>query len=136
MSYGITLHQQWPRRRQHCGADSAGVETVTPAPRNWRLCPLSEREEFFKKAGIALVGPAQTLPSGGFIYMDQRQAMKDLRSGLLPLTRQQLATVRQWAQNGGDILAVGDIVPLSFAWWSGANYSFIGTAKSEYLVAQ
>jgi len=27
---------------------------------------------------------------------------------------------------------VGDIVPLSFAWWSGANYSFIGTAKSEY----
>lgn len=32
------------------------------------------------------------------------------------------------------ILAVGDIVPLLFAFWSGANYAFVGTAKSEYYV--
>jgi len=32
------------------------------------------------------------------------------------------------------ILAVGDIVPLLFAWQSGLNYSFIGTAKSEYYL--
>jgi len=32
------------------------------------------------------------------------------------------------------VLAVGDIVPLLFAWWSGANYAFVGTAKSEYYV--
>ena len=88
----------------------------------------------FQKAGIPVVGPTQALPSGGFIYMDGRQAMKDLRGGLLPLTRDQLATVRQWGQKGVHILAVGDVVPLAFAWWSGANYSFIGTAKSEYFL--
>ncbi|HCF26771.1 MAG TPA: hypothetical protein DEV81_06085, partial [Cyanobacteria bacterium UBA11049] len=32
------------------------------------------------------------------------------------------------------VLAVGDIVPLLFAWLSGANYAFVGTAKSEYYV--
>lgn len=32
------------------------------------------------------------------------------------------------------ILAVGDIVPLLFAWLSGAPYAFIGTAKSEYYL--
>jgi uncharacterized protein (TIGR03492 family) len=32
------------------------------------------------------------------------------------------------------ILAVGDIVPLLFATFSGANYAFVGTAKSEYYV--
>jgi uncharacterized protein (TIGR03492 family) len=32
------------------------------------------------------------------------------------------------------VLAVGDLVPLLFAWWSGANYAFVGTAKSEYYV--
>jgi uncharacterized protein (TIGR03492 family) len=46
----------------------------------------------------------------------------------------QLTTVRQWAEAGGHILAVGDIVPLAFAWWSGADYSFLGTAKSEYFL--
>jgi uncharacterized protein (TIGR03492 family) len=119
------------------GEDSIAVQILQelrrlPQRPELSAMPIVGEGGIFQKAGIALVGPAQTLPSGGFIYMDQRQAMKDLRSGLLPLTRQQLATVRQWAQNGGDILAVGDIVPLSFAWWSGANYSFIGTAKSEY----
>jgi uncharacterized protein (TIGR03492 family) len=29
---------------------------------------------------------------------------------------------------------VGDIVPLLFAWLSGATYAFVGTAKSEYYV--
>jgi uncharacterized protein (TIGR03492 family) len=32
------------------------------------------------------------------------------------------------------ILAVGDIVPLLFAWQSGLPYAFIGTAKSEYYL--
>jgi uncharacterized protein (TIGR03492 family) len=96
--------------------------------------PLVGAGNTFRKAGIPIVGPTRTLPSGGFIYMDGRQALGDLRSGLLSLTRSQLASVRQWAKSGGHILAVGDIVPLAFAWRSGAPYSFIGTAKSEYFL--
>ncbi|MFM7574239.1 MAG: hypothetical protein ACKO4S_14070, partial [Snowella sp.] len=30
--------------------------------------------------------------------------------------------------------AVGDILPLFFAWISGAEYAFVGTAKSEYYL--
>jgi len=88
----------------------------------------------FQKAGIAIAGPTKTMPSGGFIYMDSKQVVRDLQQGLLTLTLSQLKTLRQWAKAGGQILAVGDIVPLAMAWASGAEYAFIGTAKSEYCV--
>jgi uncharacterized protein (TIGR03492 family) len=121
------------------GEDSIAVQVLTelrrlPQAPSIAAMPIVGEGGTLQKAGFPIVGPTQVLPSGGFIYMDRRQALKDLRGGLLPLTRGQLATVRQWAQKGGHILAVGDIVPLAFAWWSGANYSFIGTAKSEYFL--
>jgi uncharacterized protein (TIGR03492 family) len=81
-----------------------------------------------------IAGAVQTMPSGGFIYMDSRQLVRDLQGGLLGLTIGQIKTVQNWARSGGKILAVGDIVPLLFAWLSGAEYAFIGTAKSEYYV--
>jgi len=83
---------------------------------------------------IPVIGPVQVMPSGGFIYMDGRQLVRDLQGGLLPLTSKQLQVVRSWAEQGGLILAVGDIVPLLFAWWSGATYAFVGTAKSDYYL--
>jgi len=84
--------------------------------------------------GIPLVGPTQPMPSGGFVYMDGRQFVRDVQGGLLGLAGAQLQAVRSWARSGGVILAVGDIVPLLFAWWSGAPYAFVGTAKSEYYL--
>lgn len=96
--------------------------------------PIVGEGRLFQEQGIPIVGAVQTMPSGGFIYMDGRQLARDLRGGLLQLSLAQLKTVRQWAKQGGFILAVGDIVPLLFAWWSGANYAFIGTAKSEYYL--
>ena len=82
---------------------------------------------------FAIAGQVQTLPSGGF-NQDRRQLVRDLRGGLAGLTIDQLQTVRNWGKSGGQILAVGDIVPLLFAWLSGADYAFIGTAKSEYYI--
>jgi uncharacterized protein (TIGR03492 family) len=121
------------------GEDSIAVQVLKelrrlPQAPSLAAMPIVGKGGAFQKAGIPIVGPTQALPSGGFIYMDRRQAIQDLRSGLLALTRGQLATARQWAKKGWQILAVGDIVPLAFAWWSGANYSFIGTAKSEYYL--
>ncbi len=84
--------------------------------------------------GIPVVGQVKAMPSGGFIYMDRRQFARDLQGGLVQLTWAQLQTVQAWAREGGMILAVGDIVPLLFAWWSGAPYAFVGTAKSEYYL--
>ena len=81
-----------------------------------------------------IAGAVQTMPSGGFIYMDGRQFVRDLQGGLVGLTLGQIKVVKNWARSGGKILAVGDIVPLLFAAFSGAEYAFIGTAKSEYYV--
>lgn len=112
------------------------LQTLCP---HWDLkaLPLVGEGKAYEKAGIARYGPVQAaLPSGGFIYMSQRELLRDLNAGLLDLTWQQLRDVRYWAKTGGAILAVGDIVPLLFAWWSGLPYAFIGTAKSEYYLRQ
>ncbi len=96
--------------------------------------PIVGEGKTYTAHGIPIVGTVKPMPSGGFVYMDGRQLARDLKGGLLPLTLAQLKTVRQWAKTGGSILAVGDIVPLLFAWWSGAPYAFVGTAKSEYYL--
>jgi uncharacterized protein (TIGR03492 family) len=89
---------------------------------------------------IPLIGSVRTMPSGGFVYMDGRQLMRDVRGGLVQLTFTQIKAMRRWVSyqkklgNKRAILAVGDIVPLLFATLSGAKYAFVGTAKSEYYV--
>jgi uncharacterized protein (TIGR03492 family) len=87
----------------------------------------------YSSNGFAIAGHVQTLPSGGF-NQDSRQLARDLQGGLTGLTIEQIRTVRNWGKTGGQILAVGDIVPLLFAWLSRADYAFIGTAKSEYYI--
>jgi uncharacterized protein (TIGR03492 family) len=102
--------------------------------------PIVGEGRAYQKLNIPCIGSVQTMPSGGFIYMDNRQLMRDVRGGLVQLTWKQIQAVRRWVSsqtklgNKKAILAVGDIVPLLFAAISGANYAFIGTAKSEYYV--
>ena len=88
----------------------------------------------YKNLDIPLAGRVQQMPSGGFIYQGGNPLWQDLRGGLVQLTLEQLKLVRQWGKTGGAILAVGDIVPLLYAWWSKTNYAFVGTAKSEYYL--
>jgi uncharacterized protein (TIGR03492 family) len=96
--------------------------------------PIVGEGRAYEKVGVPIQGPTQAMPSGGFVYMDRHELLRDLQGGLVGLTLAQLRAVRQWAAGGGKILAVGDIVPLAIAWQSGADYSFIGTAKSEYYL--
>lgn len=103
--------------------------------------PIVGEGHTYKGLDIPLIGTVQTMPSGGFIYMDGRQLVRDLRGGLLQLTLAQIRALRDWVRSqteagkeAGAILAVGDIVPLLFAWLSGADYVFVGTAKSEYYL--
>lgn len=88
----------------------------------------------YSKSNIAIAGRVQQMPSGGFIYKGGNPLWQDLRGGLIQLTLEQITLVRQWGQDGGVILAVGDIVPLLYAWLSQANYAFVGTAKSDYYL--
>lgn len=88
----------------------------------------------YKKLDIPLAGRVQQMPSGGFIYKGGNPLWQDLRGGLVQLTIEQFRLIRQWGKTGGKILAVGDIVPLLYAWRSKADYAFVGTAKSEYYL--
>ncbi|MGL5035808.1 MAG: lipid-A-disaccharide synthase-related protein, partial [Microcystaceae cyanobacterium] len=105
-----------------------------PNPPELAVLPMVGEGHAYQKLNIPLLAPVQKMPSGGFIYMDSRQLWRDIQGGLLNLTRTQYQAVKQWSQEGGKILAVGDIVPLLFAWLSGAEYAFVGTAKSEYYL--
>lgn len=100
--------------------------------------PIVGEGSAYRSHQIPLAGATRSLPSGGFVYMDGRQLLRDVRGGLVGLTGAQWRAVRHWArETAGDVrlvLAVGDIVPLAFAWQSGAPYGFVGTAKSEYYL--
>ncbi|ELR99413.1 lipid-A-disaccharide synthase-related protein [Gloeocapsa sp. PCC 73106] len=103
-----------------------------------KALPLVGQGTSYQLHRIPLIGPLESLPSGGFIYMDTGQLWQDLQSGLLQLTLKQYQAMKQWVQSQPSsqlaILAVGDILPLAFAWLSGVNYAFIGTAKSDYYL--
>lgn len=105
-----------------------------PDPPQLFALPIVGTGYLYEKRGIPMIAPVQQMPSGGFIYKDGRQLWRDIKGGLIQLTLAQYRAIRQWGQQGGKILAVGDIVPLALAWLSGADFAFVGTAKSEYYI--
>jgi uncharacterized protein (TIGR03492 family) len=106
-----------------------------PNPPQFAALPLvGDGIAYHQLENVTIAGPVQQMPSGGFIYMDGRQLLRDVQGGLLQLTHIQFKIIRNWAKQGAFILAVGDIVPLLFARLSGADYAFVGTAKSEYYL--
>ncbi|MFB2919474.1 MULTISPECIES: lipid-A-disaccharide synthase-related protein [Aerosakkonema] len=96
--------------------------------------PIVGEGQAYTALGIPIIAPTRKMPSGGFIYMDGGHFWRDIRSGLFQLLWWQFRAVQAWKQQGGSVLAVGDIVPLLFAWLSGSPYAFVGTAKSEYYL--
>jgi uncharacterized protein (TIGR03492 family) len=84
------------------------------------VLPIVGEGKLYQAAGLPLIGTAKAMPSGGFIYMDGTQLARDIQGGLVKLTL--------------GVVAVGDIVPMLFAWRSGKPFAFVGTAKSEYYL--
>jgi uncharacterized protein (TIGR03492 family) len=95
--------------------------------------PIVGKGQAYRDLSIPIWGEVKTMPSGGF-NQDGQQLWRDVQGGLLQLTIGQWRAVKRWAKAGGKILAVGDIVPLLMARYSGAGYGFVGTAKSEYYL--
>jgi uncharacterized protein (TIGR03492 family) len=105
-----------------------------PTPPELAALPMVGTGQAYLNHDVPIVGATKQMPSGGFVYMDQRQFWRDVKGGLIGLTWAQVQATRAWAKSGGAILAVGDLVPLLIAWISGAPYAFVGTAKSEYYL--
>jgi uncharacterized protein (TIGR03492 family) len=95
--------------------------------------PIVGQGQAYRNLSIPIWGDVKTMPSGGF-NQDGQQLWRDVQGGLLQLTIAQWQAVKRWAALDGKILAVGDIVPLLMARYSGAAYGFVGTAKSEYYL--
>ena len=89
-------------------------------------------EELVAEKWLVKIGLTQSLPSGGFSNQSFRGFFSDIFSGLIMLTLRQWLYIRWAGANGRLIIAIGDFLPLFFAWSSGARYSFIGTPKSDY----
>ncbi|WP_448524600.1 lipid-A-disaccharide synthase-related protein [Parathermosynechococcus lividus] len=132
------------RRRLLCVSNGHGEDAIATAilqplqqgcpEMEMTALPLVGEGLAYQRCGIPLLQTGKTLPSGGFIYMDWRQLWQDLRAGLVSLLGQQFDALQQWSKDGGHVLAVGDVVPLLFAYLSGCPYSFVGTAKSDYYL--
>lgn len=138
-----------PPLRLLCLSNGHGEDTIAvqilqalqqqPQPPKLAALPIVGAGRAYTHQGIPLIGPVKAMPSGGFIQ-DGRQLVRDVQGGLMTLTLAQMRALRSWVAEGEEegcaslVLAVGDIVPLALACWSGADYGFVGTAKSEYYV--
>ncbi len=100
------------------------------------VLPLVGEGKTFSKAianqWLVKKGISKRLPSGGFSNQSLRGFLADITAGLICVTWKNWLVVRNAAKNGSFILAIGDLLPLFFAWSSGGLYAFLGTPKSDY----
>ncbi|CAI5521878.1 unnamed protein product [Closterium sp. Naga37s-1] len=154
------------RGRCRCGGDAgAGEMQAVAAHRGMTVrvsaLPLVGMGAPYHRHGIPTIGPAKTMPSGGFIYMDGKQLANDVAAGLLDLTLQQWQAMKRWVEaqssTTGAIVAVGDVFPLALACLASHHattlpataapstapaasrpaalpFAFMGTAKSEFYI--
>ncbi|MFM6037962.1 MAG: hypothetical protein ACKPBB_09850, partial [Sphaerospermopsis kisseleviana] len=48
--------------------------------------PIVGEGRAYQNLNVPCIGEVKTMPSGGFIYMDSRQLMRDVQGGLVQLT--------------------------------------------------
>ncbi len=78
------------------------------------------------------LGYLKEIPSGGFSNQSLKGFFLDLFAGVFIDTLRNFLIVRTKSKYNCKIIAIGDLLPLFFAWSSGCDFSFIGTPKSDY----
>lgn len=95
--------------------------------------PIVGQGKSYVNKNIKIVAPLQEMPSGGIFYLNPLNFFKDLTSGLLTLTIRQLITMNKIKNDYDLIVAVGDVVPLFFAYLTGKKFvSFLVSTSSYY----
>ena len=85
-----------------------------------------------KSKNFHKIGHLKELPSGGFSNQSLKGFFLDLLAGFLIDTLKNFLLVRRKSKYNCKIIAVGDLLPLFFAWSSDCQFSFIGTPKSDH----
>ncbi|MHC0061463.1 lipid-A-disaccharide synthase-related protein [Nostoc sp. UIC 10890] len=95
--------------------------------------PIVGEGKAYRSLDIPIIGPTQTMPSGGFFYMKRLYLLKDFQSGLIGLTWRQLQAVLEYAPNCDLIMATGDFVSQTFAYLTKRPFvSFISCLSAIY----
>ncbi len=95
--------------------------------------PLVGMGNAYRRLGIDIIGPTQNLPSGGIIYLNPWNWVKDITSGLIGLIIKQIQAVFRYSKNCDLLIAVGDIVPIAIAYLARKSFvAFIVSTSSYY----
>ena len=95
--------------------------------------PIVGEGKAYRNLNIPIIGPTQSMPSGGFFYMKRLYLLKDFQSGLIGLTWRQLQAVLHYAPNCDLIMATGDFVSQTFAYLTKRPFvSFISCLSALY----
>ena len=86
-----------------------------------------------KSNNFRKIGYLKELPSGGFSNQSLKGFLLDLFAGFLIDNLRNFILVKQKSKYNCKIIAVGDFLPLLYAWSSECQFSFIGTPKSCLL---
>jgi len=103
--------------------------------KNIEVLPLVGNGDVFnsiKSKNFRKIGYLKELPSGGFSNQSLKGFVLDLFAGFLIDNLRNFLLVKQKSKHKCKIIAVGDFLPLVYAWSSECDFSFIGTPKSDY----
>ena len=85
-----------------------------------------------KNIAFKKIGYLKVLPSGGFSNQNLLSFLFDLKAGMINDILKNLHIARTKSKEKYKILAIGDFLPLFFAWSTKCNFGFIGTPKSDH----
>ncbi len=103
--------------------------------KNIEVLPLVGNGDVFnsiKSKNFRKIGYLRELPSGGFSNQSLKGFLLDLFAGFLIDNLRNFLLIKQKSKHNCKIIAVGDFLPLLYAWSSECEFSFIGTPKSDH----
>jgi uncharacterized protein (TIGR03492 family) len=86
----------------------------------------------YRNLDVNIIGPTEALPSGGFVYNDRFKLLDDIRSGLFTLLWRQIQAIRKYGDDCEAIFAIGDVVVLLGAYFTGKPYISFMVSSSAY----
>ncbi len=95
--------------------------------------PLVGAGKAYQNLNIPAIAPTKPLPSGGLIYTGFFTWCRDIFGGLVGLTIKQIRALVKQKKKFDLIVAIGDIVPLAFAYITGKPFvAFIVSTSAYY----